>query len=308
MNSNNTDHLNAGVSLSAFLKLDTPEVKQIRSLQDKETEYSEYLGTIEGGIALYYYEQDNKITDREIISILRNIKMNLDKDVSYFSHPLEILMFGLLADALEKKPITFHEFKLVIDYVLWSIDNRSWMGDKQAYLKWICYFLGVYTAREEEQYEERVEKLGKKLHLSEEDVDQLLMKSEKAFTEAEMEKTRLESEFFAMDDDEKFGFLAENSPGHFDLFSIYLMELQDRKELELMKSLAKRVSKKFGDDPELYLHVAIFFSAVDFNTAKSYLAKALSRVEKLEDAQAQEKRHLEIKIKKLIKDCDRNNR
>ncbi len=168
--------------------------------------------------------------------------------------------------------------------------------------------MGVYTAREEEQYEERVEKLGKKLHLSEEDVDQLLMKSEKAFTEAEMEKTRLESEFFAMDDDEKFGFLAENSPEHFDLFSIYLMELQDRKELELMKSLAKRVSKKFGDDPELYLHVAIFFSAVDFNTAKSYLAKALSRVEKLEDAQAQEKRHLEIKIKKLIKDCDRNNK
>lgn len=308
MNSNNTDHLNAGVSLSAFLKPDTSEVKQIRSIQDRETEYSEHLGTIEGGIALYYYEQDNTITDREVISFLRNIKMNLDKDVSYFSHPLEILMFGPLADALEKKPITFHEFKLVIDYVLWSIDNRSWMGDKQAYLKWICYFLGVYTAREEEQYEERVEKLGKKLHLSEEDVDQLLMKSEKAFTEAEMEKTRLESEFFAMDDDEKFGFLAENSPEHFDLFSIYLMELQDRKELELMKSLAKRVSKKFGDDPELYLHVAIFFSAVDFNTAKSYLAKALSRVEKLEDAQAQEKRHLEIKIKKLIKDCDRNNR
>lgn len=308
MNSNDTDHLNAGVSLSDFLKPDTPEVKHIRSLQDNEAEYSEHLGTIEGGIALYYYKQDNRITDREIISVLRNIKMNLDKDVSYFSHPFEVLMLGPLVDALEKKPITFHEFKLVIDYVLWSIDNRSWMGDKQAYLKWICYFLGVYTAKDEKQYEERMEKLGKKMHLSEEDVDQLLLKSERKFTDDEMEKTRIESEFFSMNDDEKLQFLTENMPQQFDLFSVYLMELQDRREFELMKSLAKRVSKKFGDDPELYLHVAIFFSAVDLNTAKSYLAKALSRVEKLEGAQAQEKRRLEIKIKKLIKDCDRNNR
>lgn len=308
MNSNDTDHLNAGVSLSDFLEPDTPEVKQIRSLQDNEAEYSQHLGTIEGGIALYYHEQDNTITDREVISVLRNIKMNLDKDVSYFSHPLELFMLEPLADVLEEKPITFHEFKLVIDYILWSIDNRSWMGDKQAYLKWICYFLGIYTAKEEKQYEERVEKLGKKLHLSQQEVDYLLMKSEKEFTEDEIQKTRLQSEFFAMDDDEKFNFLAENSPEHFDLFSVYLLELKERRELELMKRLVKRVSKKFGDDPEIYLHVAIFFMDEDPNIAKSYLAKALSRVEQLEGAQAQEKRSLEIKIKKLIRDCDRKNK
>ncbi|WP_214044662.1 hypothetical protein [Methanomethylovorans sp.] len=308
MSSNDTDHLKAGVSLSDFLKPDTPEVKQIRSLQDNEAEYSEHLGTIEGGIALYYHEHDNTITDKEIISILRDIKMNLDKDVSYFSHPFEILMLGPLVDALEKKPITFHEFKLVIDYILWSIDNRSWMGDKQAYIKWICYFLGVYTAKEEKQYEERMEKLGKKMHLSDEDVDQLLMRGEREFTEDEIEKTRLQSEFFAMDADEKLNFLAENSPEHFDLFAVYLLELKERRELELMKILAKRVSKKFGDDPELYLHVAIFFMDEDPNIAKSYLAKALSKVELLEGAQEQEKKSLEIKIKKLIRGCDRKNK
>jgi len=308
MNSNDTDHLKAGVSLSDFLKSDTPEVKQIRSLQDNEAEYSEHLGTIEGGIALYYHEHDNTITDKEIISILRDIKMNLEKDFSYFSHPFEILMLGPLVDALEKKPITFHEFKLVIDYILWSIDNRSWMGDKQAYIKWICYFLGVYTAKEEKQYEERMEKLVKKLHLSEEDVDQLLMKSEREFTDDEMEKTRIESEFFAMDDGEKLHFLAENTPEHFDLFSVYLLELKERRELELMKDLAKKVSKKFGDDLELYLHVAIFFMDEDTNIAKSYLAKALSKVERLEGAQEQEKKSLEIKIKKLIRGCDRKNK
>ncbi len=308
MNSNNTDHLNAGVSLSDFLEPDTPEIKQIRSLQDKEEEYSQHLGTIEGGIALYYYEHDNTITDKEVVSVLRNIKMNLEKDGSYFSHPLELFMLGSLADALEKKPITFHEFKLVIDYILWSIDNRSWMGDKQAYIKWICYFLGIYTDKEEKQYEERVEKLGKKMHLSGEDVDQLLMKSEREFTDDEMEKTRIESEFFAMDDGEKINFLAENTPEHFDLFSVYLLELKERRELELMKDLAKKVSKKFGDDLELYLHVAIFFMDEDPNIAKSYLAKALSKVEQLEGAQVQEKRSLEIKIKKLIRGCDRKNK
>ena len=78
MSSNDTDHLKAGVSLSDFLKPDTPEVKQIRSLQDNEAEYIEHLGTIEGGIALFYLEHVNTITYNEIISILRVIKMKLE--------------------------------------------------------------------------------------------------------------------------------------------------------------------------------------------------------------------------------------
>jgi hypothetical protein len=111
-----------------------------------------------------------------------------------------------------------------------------------------------------------------------------------------------------MDDGEKINFLAENTPEHFDLFSVYLLELKERRELELMKDLAKKVSKKFGDDLELYLHVAIIFMDEDPNIAKSYLAKALSKVELLEGVQAQEKRSMEIKIKKLIRGCDRKNK
>lgn len=41
-------------SLSRYLKPDTPETKEMKSLQGKEYEYSDYLGTIEYSIARYF--------------------------------------------------------------------------------------------------------------------------------------------------------------------------------------------------------------------------------------------------------------
>jgi hypothetical protein len=76
-----------------------------------------------------------------------------------------------------EKPITHHEFRLVIDYVLRAIGNRSWIEDKRAYVQWIAYVIGFYSEEEENKYERNFKRLGKKRGMSEDDIDLLLMKS-----------------------------------------------------------------------------------------------------------------------------------
>ena len=44
-------------SLSELLLPDTPEIKEIKSIYEKEYEYSDYLSEIEFAIAAYYYER-----------------------------------------------------------------------------------------------------------------------------------------------------------------------------------------------------------------------------------------------------------
>ena len=83
-----------------------------------------------------------------------------------------------LIELLEGEPITHHEFKLVIDYVLEVIDNRSWMEDEQAYLKWATYVMGLFTEEESEEYERSIKKLAAKLGLSSKHADLMLLKGD----------------------------------------------------------------------------------------------------------------------------------
>ena len=137
-------------SLSELLLPDTPEIKEIKSIYEKEYEYSDYLSEIEFAIAGYYYEENRNLKDKDVISVLKNIKQNRDKPISFFKKDLEIDIIESLIEPLEENPLTNHEFTLVIDYVLWVIDNRSWVEDKQAYVKWITYVLGFFSKRKKE--------------------------------------------------------------------------------------------------------------------------------------------------------------
>ena len=38
-----------------------------------------------------------------------------------------------------------YELKLVINFIILSIENRAFIPDEQAYLKWLCAFLGYLS-------------------------------------------------------------------------------------------------------------------------------------------------------------------
>ena len=139
---------------------------------------ADYLGTIEYSIARHFYEDDRQIKDKDAVSALKNIRKNCDKNISFFKHDLEKEIIETLIELLEGEPITHHEFKLVIDYVLEVIDNRAWMEDEQAYLKWATYVMGLFTEEESEEYEKSIKKLAAKLGLSSKHADLMLLKGD----------------------------------------------------------------------------------------------------------------------------------
>ncbi|ABE51704.1 hypothetical protein [Methanococcoides burtonii] len=116
-------------SLLDLFELDNTEILKLKSIEGKEEEYSMFLGTFEFTIAHYYHDNDKKITDKEVVNLLKDIKANLDKKMNYFQHLLGALLIDNLIEIFDEENITVHEFNLVIDYVLESIENHSWMSD-----------------------------------------------------------------------------------------------------------------------------------------------------------------------------------
>lgn len=165
-------------SLFRHLSPDTPEIKKIKNLQGREYEYAEYIGMLEYSVARYFYNTDRKIKDSDAVSAIKNIRKNCRRSISFFNRDLEKEIIRSLIEVLEEKPITSHEMKLVTDYVLEIIDNRSWMGDEQAYIKWVAYVMDLFTKEEKEEYEKSIKKLASDMGLSSKHADLMLMKGE----------------------------------------------------------------------------------------------------------------------------------
>jgi hypothetical protein len=299
MNSETGDKFTKGEdSLLQHFEPDTPEVMKIKNLQGKEYEYSDYLGTIEYSIARYFYEDDRKIKDKDAVSALKNIKENPDKSISFFKRELEKEIIENLIELLEGEPITHHEFELLIDYVLEVIDNRAWMEDEQAYLKWVTYVMGLFTKKESEDYEMSIKNLAAKLGLSSKHADLMLLKGKEedyfdfveAYGEDEGEELtqeeligEMEEKFLSMTDAEKFDLLLENGPDLYELVGLYISVLSERGEFEKLQDLYRKLNEKYDN----FIYLDVFMGGVyiekDPALAKSYFEKALKSLENLDD-------------------------
>lgn len=164
-------------SLSKIFEPNTSDVQELDNLYNVEDEYDVYLDAVEYPIAHYYCDKDRELKDADIITALQNIKNNYDKDIKSFNG-LEKDIIESLMDTIKREPITHHEFELVIDYILCSIENRAWMEDEQAYAKWVSYYCDMFTYEEEDEYKKYIMKIATELGLTKEDMDMLLSKQE----------------------------------------------------------------------------------------------------------------------------------
>jgi hypothetical protein len=302
-------------SLIQYLKPDTPEIKKIKSLQGKELEYSDYLGTIEYILARYFYENGRTIKDKDAVAALENIRENSDKNISFFEYDLEKEILENLIELLEEESITLHEFELIIDYVLEVIDNRAWMEDEQAYLKWATYIMGLFTEEEAKEYEESVQKLAIKMGLSSKHADLMLLKGEEEdyfdfveeygkddgeeSTEEEL-MAEIEERFLSMTDEEKSYFLLENGPDFYELLGLYTSLLSERGEFEKLQELYRNFTERYDD----FIYLDIFMGAAyvekDRVLAKSYFEKALKNLDALDEFSDSTKEELKLNLLDLI--------
>lgn len=302
-------------SLSRYLKPDTPETKEMKSLQGKEYKYSDYLGTIEYSIARYFYENDLKIKDKDAVAALNNIKNNYDKKISFFKQGLEIEIIENLIELLDDEPISHQEFKLAIDYVLEVIDNRSWMEDEQAYLKWATYVMGLFTEKENEEYEKSVKKLAARMGMSSKHADLMLMKGDEedyfefvenygaeggeGLTEEEL-VAEMEKKFLSMPENEKFDFLLENGPEFYELVGLYISDLSERGEFDKIQDLYRKLTEKYDDFLYLYVYMGGVYVEKDPALAKSYFEKALDTLDRLDDLSDSTREVLRVNFLNLI--------
>ena len=295
---------------------DTLEVMKINSLQGREYEYSDYLGTIEYSIARYFYEDDRKIKDEDAVSALKNIRKNGDKNISFFKRDLEKEIIENLIELLEGEPISHHEFKLMIDYVLEVIDNRAWMEDEQAYIKWDAYVMGLFTEEESEDYEKSIKKLAAKLGLSSKHADLMLLKGNEddyfefvenygedegeELTEEEL-IDEVERKFLLLTDDEKVDFLLENGPDLYELVGLYITELSEKGEFEKLQELYGKLNEKYDDFIYLDVFMGGAYIEKDPALAKSYFEKALKILDNVDDLSDSIKEVIRANLLDLIK-------
>lgn len=284
-------------SLIRYLKSDNSTLSKIKSLQGKELEYSDHLGTIEYSLARYFYDNGRKMKDKDAISALINIRKNFDKHLSFFKQSLEKEVIENLIEILEIEPITHHELELIIDYVIDVIENRAWMEDNQAYLKWVAYAMGIFTEKESEDYEKGIRKLAAKLGLSSKHADLMLLKGNEEdyfeFVEkygeyegeelSEEELIEMEEKFLSMTEPEKFDFLLENGPDFYDLVGFYVSVLSERGEFEKLQELYKKLTERYADFIYLDIFMGGAYIEKDPALAKSYFEKALNTLDKLDD-------------------------
>lgn len=300
-------------SLFQHLKPDTPEIMKIKSLQGKELEYADYSGTIEYSIAKYFYEEDQKIKDKDAASALKNIRENYDKNISFFKRDLEKEIIRDLIELLKERPVTLHEFQIIIDYVLEVIDNRAWMEDEQAYLKWVAYIMGLFTEKESREYEKSVKELAAKLGLSSKHVDYLLLRGkeddyfdflETFGTDEEVAEEELiaemEEKFLSMTDAEKFDFLMENGPDFYELVGLYISVLSEGNEFEKLNELYSKFVEKYDDFIYLDVYMGEAYIEKDPALAKIYFEKALKRLDRLDEVSESTKEILRFNLLDLI--------
>lgn len=272
-----------GFALSDFLEPDDQETSKMKSLFNHEQEYSNYLGQIEYTIAKYYYYYGQRLTDKDVVSALQKINEDYDRNLKDFQKTLEKHIIFNLLDVLNDEPITRHEFELVIDYILWSIDNRSWLNDKQAFVKWTAYVFDLFSDEEKEKYENKLKDWLNALGLPDEYLDAMLLKGgtepEIAEDESEKQLTESESQFFAMDDDEKIEFLIEDPYNRIRILQSYILDLADNEELEKLDKFYNRFIEKHDDFFIIHSIMGAIYMNYDIDAAESYLKKAKEKAE-----------------------------
>jgi hypothetical protein len=276
--------LHGFIPLQKLLKEDTEEVKHIKSLYEKEHEYSDFLGEIEHAIAEYFYYEDENIKDEDIKNILKKIKENYLKDLNFFKHELEIEIMEVLSEVLEEYPITHHELKLILDYLLWAIDNRTWMQDKQAYVKWIAYSHELYDSKEAKEYEESIEDFGKRMGMPQSVMDTILLRNDDFNIDDEQKALgKEESEFFSMDDKQKFSFLMEKGTHFANLINDFFIELAEKGDYSAIDKFYNEFTEQYPDFIPIYILMAQIYFHKNPILAKHYIEYGMNELDNADD-------------------------
>lgn len=154
----------------------TENEKKPETLDELEIEnYYHILYSIEFAIALHYVENPSitdKILLKELTSLVRrhsngqsNVESNITKKAkttnvananlksTTMKNHLATKLKQAAIGGLQEGPITREEFLLCIRYVMYCIDNRSWISGGKGYLDWIANWFGLLEDEKKQEFD-----------------------------------------------------------------------------------------------------------------------------------------------------------
>ena len=164
--------------LKSLLLPDTDKIKKkMETHEDLPIEkYSHILSQIEFSIASCYSENISGLTDKKTLAVLESlltslkIKTTLTSDsyedsgsqitrkskntkTTAISRDLKNSICDAAIESLRKRPVTQHEFELCLRFIMYSIDNRSWVPASRGYLDWISNMFGLLPEWKKEEFD-----------------------------------------------------------------------------------------------------------------------------------------------------------
>jgi hypothetical protein len=253
------------------------------------------------------------ITDKDVKTALNNIKHNYLQDILFFTEELEReIMFGISL-ALQEKNLTHHELLLVINYLFWTIDNRSWLDKKQGYVRWLPHFFKMYTPDEEKRYVEKLKKTARRLGLSSDETKMLIGQKEYELNDDEKDCSELESEFFALDADKKLDFLVEHAIELPNLIEYHATELEEKKEYTAIEALYKKMCDISQDFPLFEFMLGRNYGFLkNPHLAKYHMENAIKHFAEMPDLMPEDQAKKMIggmrkEMKKCLDECSKNS-
>jgi len=155
-----------------FKDLLLPETRKCRTITlEMVGKYGDLLGPIETTVAMISLE-DKRLVDEEVFYAY----LALQED-PLRAFPEETLPFHLqraAADGLRAQPVTLHELKQLFGFLAESVENRSWLPDDRAYLKWVAAWLKLVDDKEVAALKQQYNAFGKKHRIPPQQMRQLL--------------------------------------------------------------------------------------------------------------------------------------
>jgi len=170
--------------LKSLLLPDTDKIKKkMETHEDLPIEkYTHILSQIEFSIASCYSENISGLTDKKIIAVLESLSTSLktktaptysytdsesqtkkskNTKTATISRGLKNSICDAAIEALRKRPVTQHEFELCLRFIMYSIDNRSWIPGGRGYLDWIANWFGLLEGRKKQEFDSFYDDLSK---------------------------------------------------------------------------------------------------------------------------------------------------
>jgi len=261
------------ISIDTLLLKDEPENK-INSISIDDSKFKPQIMAIEYAIAESFFEEQ-KYNDKDIEKRIKNLQKNYAKGIDFFESDLEKDILKELSYAIQRDKITSYELKLAFDYVLYCIDNRTWVPDKQAYQKWLLFFFDLYSNKEKEKYKKDFTKMALRLGVPQSQIKNLLMEEE-TIVESKVDKDFL---LFTQDNKEKYEYMISEGYKDMELTMIYIEMLTRNKDiLTLNKFCQKCFEATKSPLFEMYMGIS-YYELKKYPEAKLCLENTLKAIE-----------------------------